>query len=72
VSTLVTEEVLSAQARGFVARLQRDLNPIRLELGRREIEAVEAGDEAKELFAELSLAPELEDFLTLPAYTRLE
>jgi malate synthase len=39
---------------------------------RREIEAVEAGDEAKELFAELALAPELEDFLTLPAYTRLE
>ncbi len=39
---------------------------------RREIDAVEAGEEAKQLFAELSLAPELEDFLTLPAYTRLE
>src|SRR5262249_36518800 len=39
---------------------------------RREIQAVEAGDEAKELFAELALAPRLEDFLTLPAYTRLE
>jgi malate synthase len=39
---------------------------------RREIEAVEAEEEAKQLFAELSLASELEDFLTLPAYTRLE
>jgi malate synthase len=39
---------------------------------RREIAGVEAGEEAKELFAELALAPELEDFLTLPAYTRLE
>ena len=39
---------------------------------RREIEAVEAGEEAKQLFADLSLAAELEDFLTLPAYTRLE
>jgi malate synthase len=39
---------------------------------RREIAAVEAGDEAKQLFAELALAPELVEFLTLPAYTRLE
>jgi malate synthase len=39
---------------------------------RREIERVDAGDEAKELFAALALAPELEEFLTLPAYTRLE
>jgi malate synthase len=39
---------------------------------RREVEAVEAGREAKELFAELALAPELVEFLTLPAYTRLE
>jgi malate synthase len=38
---------------------------------RREIEAVDAGVEAKELFAELALAPNLEDFLTVPAYTRL-
>jgi malate synthase len=38
---------------------------------RREIEAVDAGVEAKELFAELALAPKLEDFLTVPAYTRL-
>jgi malate synthase len=38
---------------------------------RREIEAVDAGEEAKALFAGLALAPELEDFLTLPAYEHL-
>jgi len=40
---------------------------VRAEIGR-----VEAGDEAKELFAGLALAPELVEFLTLPAYTHLE
>jgi malate synthase len=39
---------------------------------RHEIELVEAGEEAKELFAELALADELVEFLTLPAYTHLE
>jgi malate synthase len=39
---------------------------------RREVAEVEAGDEAKELFTELALAPELVEFLTLPAYTHLE
>jgi malate synthase len=39
---------------------------------RREIEAVDAGEEAKRLFEEVALAPELVEFLTLPAYTRLE
>jgi len=39
---------------------------------RDEIAAVEAGDEAKELFASLALADQLEDFLTLPAYDRLD
>jgi malate synthase len=38
---------------------------------RREIATVDAGDEAKELFAGLALAPQLEDFLTLSAYERL-
>src|SRR5205085_11386896 len=38
---------------------------------RAEAAAVEAGDEAKELFLGLALADDLEDFLTLPAYTRL-
>jgi malate synthase len=41
-------------------------------LVRREVELVEAGDEAKELFTQLALAPELVEFLTLPAYTHLE
>jgi malate synthase len=39
---------------------------------RAEAALVEAGDEAKELFLGLALAEELEDFLTLPAYTRLK
>jgi malate synthase len=39
---------------------------------RAEAAAVEAGDEAKQLFLELALAPQLEDFLTLSAYDRLE
>jgi hypothetical protein len=38
---------------------------------RREIARVEAGDEAKELFAEVALAAELPEFLTLVAYDRL-
>ena len=40
---------------------------VRAEIGR-----VEAGGEAKELFEGLALAPELVEFLTLPAYTHLE
>jgi malate synthase len=39
---------------------------------RREIELVDAGDEAKELFSAVALTEELEDFLTLPAYERLD
>jgi malate synthase len=38
---------------------------------REEAAAVEAGDGARELFLGLALAPELVEFLTLPAYTRL-
>jgi hypothetical protein len=41
-------------------------------LVRREIELVDAGNEAKELFAEVALSEELADFLTLPAYERLD
>jgi malate synthase len=41
-------------------------------LVRREVDLVEAGDEAKELFTQLALAPQLVEFLTLPAYTHLE
>ena len=38
---------------------------------REEIAGVEAGDDAKELFAEVALADELPEFLTLVAYDRL-
>jgi malate synthase len=38
---------------------------------RREIEAVDATDEAKALFSQLALVDELVEFLTLPAYARL-
>ena len=41
-------------------------------LVRREIELVDAGDEAKQLFAAVALSEELTDFLTLPAYEHLE
>jgi malate synthase len=39
---------------------------------RDEIQLVEAGDEAKQLFAAVALSEELEDFLTLPAYEHLD
>jgi malate synthase len=39
---------------------------------RREAAAVEAGSEARALFLDLALAPELVEFLTVPAYTLLE
>ena len=42
------------------------------QLVRHEIELVDAGDEAKAIFAEIALAPELVEFLTVPAYTHLE
>jgi malate synthase len=38
---------------------------------REEIAGIEAGDDAKELFAEVALADELPEFLTLVAYDRL-
>ena len=38
---------------------------------RRELDQIEAGREAKRLFAEVALADELPDFLTLSAYPRL-
>jgi len=39
---------------------------------RAELASVEAGQEAKELFAELAFAPRFVEFLTLPAYERLD
>jgi malate synthase len=37
-----------------------------------EIAKIDAGDAAKEVFAEVALAPEFVEFLTLPAYERLD
>jgi malate synthase len=39
---------------------------------RREAALVDAGDEAKRLFLDLALADDLEEFLTIPAYDRLD
>ena len=39
---------------------------------RREVAAVDARDDAKELFLEVALQPELVEFLTVPAYTHLK
>ena len=39
---------------------------------RRELAAVQASDVAKELFAEVALSPDFVEFLTLPAYDRLQ
>jgi malate synthase len=41
-------------------------------LVREEIDLVDAGDEAKRLFAAVALSEKLADFLTLPAYERLD
>ncbi|HWJ45574.1 MAG TPA: hypothetical protein VNR63_09325, partial [Gaiellaceae bacterium] len=38
---------------------------------RREVDTVTASDAARELFAEVALAPDFVEFLTLPAYARL-
>jgi malate synthase len=39
---------------------------------RQEIELVDAADDAKQLFAQVALAPELVEFLTIPAYDLLQ
>jgi len=39
---------------------------------RREVAQVDAGEEAKRLFLDVALQPELVEFLTVPAYTHLE
>jgi malate synthase len=38
---------------------------------RRELETIDAGDEAKALFVDVALQPELPEFLTFVAYPRL-
>ena len=61
-----TAEISRSQVWQWVRAGRFDADRVRDELSR-----VEARDDAKELFAELALADELAEFLTLPAYARL-
>jgi malate synthase len=62
-----TAEISRAQVWSWVHTARRfDVAEVRAEL-----DAVDASDEAKELFADVALAPEFVEFLTLPAYDRL-
>jgi malate synthase len=61
-----TAEISRSQVWQWVRAGRFDPARVRAELGR-----VEAAADAKELFAELALADELVEFLTLPAYARL-
>jgi malate synthase len=62
-----TAEISRSQIWQWVHRGRIDEKQVR-----NEIAAVDAGDEAKQLFAEVALSDELVDFLTLPAYERLD
>jgi len=62
-----TAEISRSQVWQWVRSGRFDAGRVRDEIG-----LVEAGGEAKELFAGLALADELVEFLTLPAYTHLE
>jgi malate synthase len=62
-----TAEISRSQIWQWVHRGRIDEKQVR-----DEIAAVDAGDEAKQLFAEVALSDELADFLTLPAYERLD
>ncbi len=62
-----TAEISRSQIWQWVRRGRVDEQVVLDEIG-----AVEAGAEAKEIFAAVALSEELEDFLTLPAYERLD
>jgi malate synthase len=62
-----TAEISRSQIWQWVRHGRVDEQVVRDEIG-----LVEAGDEAKQLFASVALSEELEDFLTLPAYERLD
>jgi malate synthase len=62
-----TAEISRAQIWQWVRRGRVEESHVRGEIAR-----VDAGAEAKELFGAVALAEELEDFLTLPAYERLD
>ena len=61
-----TAEISRAQVWSWVKAGRFDAERVR-----KEIAGVEAGDEAKELFAEVALGDPFVEFLTLPAYERL-
>jgi malate synthase len=62
-----TAEISRSQIWQWVRRGRVDEQVVLDEIG-----AVAAGAEAKEIFAAVALSEELEDFLTLPAYERLD
>jgi malate synthase len=62
-----TAEISRAQVWSWVRAGRFAEQDVRAELAR-----VDAAEDAKELFAEVALAPALAEFLTLPAYERLE
>jgi malate synthase len=62
-----TAEISRSQVWQWVRAGRFTAERVREELGK-----VDAKDDAKELFAELALAGELAEFLTLPAYARLD
>jgi malate synthase len=62
-----TAEISRSQIWQWVHRGRVDEKQVR-----NEIAAVDACDEAKQLFAEVALSQELMDFLTLPAYEQLD
>jgi malate synthase len=61
-----TAEISRSQVWQWVRAGRFSAADVRAEAG-----AVEASDEARELFLGLALSPELDEFLTLPAYTHL-
>jgi malate synthase len=62
-----TAEISRAQVWSWVHRAGR-FDEARV---RAELEQVDAGAAAKDLFAQVALDPDFVEFLTLPAYTRL-
>jgi malate synthase len=62
-----TAEISRAQVWSWVQAGRFDEQRVR-----REVDAVEASAEAKEVFAEVALATPLKDFLTITAYDRLQ
>ena len=62
-----TAEISRAQVWSWVRAARFDEGRVREEIAR-----IDAADDAKQLFAEVALAPELVEFLTIPAYDLLQ